>query len=259
KTTTTSMTNNVGTLRSGGFGQKSGTTNFIKQQQVSCDKRSTSKILSQTNLDLRCDSELQKLERSLENLAKLPNHKIDSSGSSPLLQFQSLQSHHQQQQQQYILHPSINNIGFAREAPKKSPNLLHDIQNASLKVPLVNPPRAQYLKKLDRNPVLESMFANVEPIAAAPNQNQLLLTPSWLNGNNANNNKGKGRKTDEFSLPSVPGVSAISPNKVIRKKIHPSPEAQYNAVTPRIQSTTSQKSSSSKPINSSNFNTFQYK
>ncbi|KAI4457249.1 cell division protein kinase [Holotrichia oblita] len=249
-------------------GQKSGTGSFIKppQQQhssyKSLSKQSTPKISGR-------ETELHKLEKSLESLAKLAaNQKSDSlrpasaqkdkkvgspivpHGSSPP-PFQSLQPnvsdyskspglaqqqqhHHQQQQQQQVLHPSINNISFTKsggvETSKKSPNLLQNIHNTCIKntfnqVPLVNPPRGHYLKKLDRNLVLDSMFMNVEPVVI--NQNQLLMAPTWLNGNNTGGGsshqylprkKESKSKVDEFTLPNLPGGITVTVHTKTKKE-----------------------------------------
>lgn len=244
-------------------GQKSGTSSFFikpphhhHSSYKSLSKQSTPKI-SGGQLSGR-ETELHKLEKSLENLAKLANQKSDSlrpvsaqkdnkkmgspivSGSPPP-PFQSLQANipdyskspgiTQQQQQQQVLHPTINNISFTKavgvDTSKKSPNLLQNIHSTCIKntfnqVPLVNPPRGHYLKKLDRNLVLDSMFMNVEPVVVNQ-QNQLLMAPSWLNGNNNNMAGGSSHhhylpkrkeskpKADEFTLPNLPGGKFLFP------------------------------------------------
>lgn len=170
------------------------------------------------------ENELEKLERSLESLTKLANpacrssnratsaaQKKDNDGSpadpsaESLPQFQSLQTH--VSDYSTSTPSSCTRISQQVLHPLTSSTLSQNIRNASVKntfnrVPLVNPPCGQYLKKLDRNVVLDAVFMNVEPVG----QNHL-LAPSWLQHGQKKNEK----KTDEFSLPNVPGGRIIRP------------------------------------------------
>lgn len=204
------------------------------KEKVSKEILSTPK-LTHSNFDTSNitakQSEIQMLQKTLESLSKLSQksennrpisaQKEEKIGSPLTLnppsppQFQSLQPalsdfnkspSISSQHSQNILHPSINNICFGKEPPKKSPNILQSIQNASLKttfnqVPLINPPRGQqYLKRLERNVFLDTMLMNVEPLA----QSNINSGPAWLNNIGSNRKKDK-IKNDEFSLPNVPG------------------------------------------------------
>lgn len=134
------------------------------------EKKSIIKYPQATSESNIRNTEIQMLEKSLESLSKFSQKAEDSprplsmgkeeKTGSPLTlqpltppQFQSLQpinNHHT------VLHPSINNISFGKDPPKKSPNILQTIHNTSFKttfnqVPLLNPPRCQFLKKIERS------------------------------------------------------------------------------------------------------------
>ncbi|XP_063915666.1 cyclin-dependent kinase-like 4, partial [Zophobas morio] len=121
-------------------------------------------------------AEMQMLEKSLESLAKFSQKterpvsavKQEGVGESPLLppsppQFQSLQPGLGDfNKSPNVLHPSINNISFNRDPPKRSPNLLQSLTVKSNlnQVPLLSNPRTQFLKKFEKN--ADSMGGNLE-------------------------------------------------------------------------------------------------
>lgn len=209
--------------------------NSIRSNQKLTQKNpsKTSVKEKRSSLPRASETEIHMLEKSLESLSRF-NQKgegeprplsVGKEKTSPLTlqpttppQFQSLQpivntSH-------AVLHPSINNISFGKEPPRKSPNILQSIHSTSLKttfnqVPLLNPPRSQFLKKLE--------------IASSGNA-------PWVNG--GSRKKENRVKNDDFSLPNVPGgkitvcllvmdgykcfcvVPASSPDKNRRKGEH---------------------------------------
>lgn len=198
--------------------------NFMKSSSIIKEK--TKRIPSSPKLNQSDSSkqfEVQKLDKSLQNIRSLnrlpqksenirPSSSIKTNKSdSPLShtpsspQFQSLQpsfgefNQNKSPQSQSILHPSINNITFAKDPPKKSPNILQSLSVASVKstfnqVPLLNPPRntQQFLKKLERNIVLDTM--------------QTTNCPSWFTSVGNTNVKRRDKpKIDDFTLPNLPG------------------------------------------------------
>ncbi|RZC32392.1 cyclin-dependent kinase-like 4 [Asbolus verrucosus] len=175
----------------------------------------------------RNTSEMQMLEKSLESLVKFTQknearpasaQKQDSSVESPLLppsppQFQSLQqSFSDYNKSPNVLHPSINNISFNRDPPKKSPNLLQSLTVKSNlnQVPLLTNPRTQFLKKFERN-VAVDMLNTVEGGSG------------WLSTFSTNvqpKKKEQKLRNDVFTLPNLPGGKEAvgSPNKNKSKK-----------------------------------------
>ncbi|CAH1376313.1 unnamed protein product [Tenebrio molitor] len=204
-------------------------------------------------------AEMQMLEKSLESLVKFTAknestrpvsvQKQDGNGDSPLLppsppQFQSLQQNFTDlNKSPNVLHPSINNISFNRDPPKKSPNLLQTLSVKSNlnQVPLLTNPRTQFLKKFERN------------VAADGNGESGSGWLSSFSSTGVQKKKEQKARNDVFTLPNLPGATS-SPNKSNSKKKNPSEAELLQAnitVTPRIQSSTSQKLSPSK--NSSSF------
>lgn len=204
--------------------------NFMKSSSIvkeKSKKTASSPKLNQSDSTKQFD--LQKLEKSLQSFRSLnrltqksenirpssfiKNNKSDTplshTPSSP--QFQSLQPtfnefiQNKSPQSQSILHPSINNITFTKDPPKKSPNILQSISMASVKttfnqVPLLNPPRntQQFLRKLERNIVLDT--THMEPINHTSN------CPSWFTSVGSTNVKRRDKpKIDDFTLPNLPG------------------------------------------------------
>lgn len=193
------------------------------------DNKTRNNMKTGQSAELNKQIEMQKLEKSLQNLARLTQKtdviirpsSVQKNKSSPLTnrlsspqQFQSLQhgladflnQKSPQQPHNSILHPSINNITF-KEPLKKSPNSL--LQSLSIKstfnqVPLINAPKQtqQFLKKLDRN-VLINDNLYMEPLNNINNNsNNLNNGPTWLNGNVKRKDK---LKSDDFTLPNLPG------------------------------------------------------
>lgn len=198
--------------------QKSG--QFMKQNSsLLRDKSKNSVTKLGQSAELVKQIDIQKLEKSLESLTRLTQksenvrpssvQKNKSSSPSSPPQFQSLQPglgdflHQKSPQSQSVLHPSINNITF-KDPPKKSPNILQSLNATSLKstfnqVPLISAPRPtqQFLKKLDKNMMIDSM--HMEPLNGG---NALSNGPSWLN---ANFKRREKLKSDDFTLPNLPG------------------------------------------------------
>lgn len=189
----------------------------IVQQKSSQNITTTKPGNAQNNSSkekVNVSSEMQMLEKSLESLSKLNNKNyilrpktaqkqdiIENLALPPSpLQFQSLQ---QQTYGDYnkspnVLHPSINNISFNRDPPKRSPNLLQslNIKSNLSQAPLLSNPRTQFLKKFDRD-------------INGDNANNLENT-SWL----AHSKKNPKTKNDVFTLPNLPGgnISKIDKN-----------------------------------------------
>ncbi|KAK4874245.1 hypothetical protein RN001_013605 [Aquatica leii] len=190
------------------------------------------------------------LEKNLESLSKMfqktertmsSTRPVDSpTRQSPVVspKFQSLQpltfepkspmlSHHSQN----VLHPSISNIGFCKDLPKKSP--LQAVQNTSIKsmfhqIPLVNPPKGQqFLRKVDKHIYFENIVSNVD---CNPNT----AGSVWHQSTKSNDRKYKVKKEDEFTLPNLP--CALTPNN-LKKKGQMSPDSLIaQAITPRYNS-----------------------
>ena len=217
------------------FSQKS-THNFIKQGGNVVRKANNYHFennISQTATEQSLgELELQILEKTMEGLSKHSQNRMDNlitlptakenrydSGSTLNLdsspKFQSLQltggdymsppsiSNHTSEDK---LRPSVNNIIFS----KKSPKVLQNVRESSLmnvlnQVPLVHPPRGQqYVKKLDRNVVFDSMLTTVEP---AVNSQSVGGVPNWLTnaGIGGIEKKKESKKQGEFTLPNLPG------------------------------------------------------
>ncbi|XP_028144209.1 cyclin-dependent kinase-like 2 isoform X1 [Diabrotica virgifera virgifera] len=167
-------------------------------------------------------SEIQMLEKSLESLAKFSSRQEqqkDELSDSP--QFQNLDygDFNRSPQSHLILHPTINNISFNKDPPKKSPNVLQSINNLTTKptqVPLLTNPRTQFLKKLERNAVVDNIFATGD------HSNPYDNTPIWYNSFTSSLLKKKEVKTkpDDFVLPNLPGAT----NSLLRSKKRTSPE-----------------------------------
>lgn len=183
--------------------QKVGGTQKASQESLKQQKPSGTGKFLQSN-DTIGQSEIQMLEKSLESLSKFSNRshhsakKEEKTGSPVALQppsppqYQSLQPVDFNKSPHALLHPSINNITFGKEPPKKSPNVLQSINNISLKstfnqVPLFTAPKMQLPKKVEK-------FSTKE-----------MLSSSWLYGTDAYRKKENRRQPDEFTLPNVPG------------------------------------------------------
>jgi cyclin-dependent kinase-like len=159
-------------------------------------------------------AEMQMLEKSLESLVKFTAknestrpvsvQKQDGNGDSPLLppsppQFQSLQQNFTDlNKSPNVLHPSINNISFNRDPPKKSPNLLQTLSVKSNlnQVPLLTNPRTQFLKKFERN------------VAADGNGESGTSGSGWLSSfssTGVQKKKEQKARNDVFTLPNLPG------------------------------------------------------
>lgn len=154
--------------------------------------------------------EMQMLEKSLESLAKFTSQqKTDENfdekptDTSTLINltpppFSTFGfSFGDNNKSQHLLHPSINNISFTREPLKKSPQVLQNLTVKNVTPSVVG--RNQFLKKLDRNVVVENLF-NTE------NSNNSNGPPIWFNSFGAVKKKMDLKaKNDEFSLPNLPG------------------------------------------------------
>lgn len=202
---------------------KSSQQNVLKQGSL---VKSSKQSLSTPKLSQPFDqTEIQKLEKSLESLSRfgqksdtgrpLTSEKEMKTGSpinppSPP-QFQSLQPsiielHKSTQTSQNVLHPSINNISFGKEPPKKSPNILQSLNCSTLKntfnqVPLLNPHRQTFLKKFERNTVYDGTYSG-----ESLNNSQNFSNASWLQSVGSLQLKKKDVKPrGEFTLPNCPG------------------------------------------------------
>ncbi|XP_049826543.1 cyclin-dependent kinase-like 1 isoform X2 [Aethina tumida] len=184
-------------------------------------------------------AEMQMLEKSLESLAKFSQTKEETRSlsaqkeltPSPLLrssppEFQSLHFSvnecHKSQSTHSILHPSISNISFSKDPPKKSPSILQN--RLTTQVPLLS--KSQFLKKMERPAVIENMFDDA---------------PLWLNSFTLKKKKEVKPKSDDFVLPNLPGASG-SPGKPRKKSLQGVEDGQPTEVTPRIITPTIQKS-----------------
>lgn len=162
-------------------------------------------------------TEVQMLEKSLESLVKLRNRSADKRpdsneadnllGSESPPPFQSLHfgfGDYNKSPSQNVLHPSINNISFNRDPPKRSPNVIHNINSVLAKtsqVPLLTNPRTSFLKKFEKT--TENIFATGDQGQTFSNGN----APLWLNSFTTNVYKKKEPKlkSEEFTLPNLPG------------------------------------------------------
>ncbi|CAG9812581.1 unnamed protein product [Phaedon cochleariae] len=181
--------------------------------------------------------DVQMLEKSLESLAK-DNRQGDGQkedhGDSPFVGNHEYGDTNRSPNIHSVLHPSINNISFTRDSLKKSPNILHSINNTGAKpnqVPLLSNPRSQFLKKLERNVVVENIFATGDPGHVFDSG-----APSWLNSFTTSLYRKKEMKTrsDDFSLPNLPGATT----GLCRRKKRSSPEKHMdhsNEITPNYR------------------------
>ncbi|XP_072395954.1 cyclin-dependent kinase-like 4 isoform X5 [Diabrotica undecimpunctata] len=87
---------------------------------------------------------------------------------------------------------------------------------SSRQVPLLTNPRTQFLKKLERNAVVDNIFATGD------HSNPFDNTPIWYNSFTSSLLKKKEVKTkpDDFVLPNLPGAT----NSLLRSKKRTSPE-----------------------------------
>ncbi|KAG5879382.1 hypothetical protein JTB14_032087 [Gonioctena quinquepunctata] len=178
-------------------------------------------------------SEIQMLEKSLESLAKFNNNASAN---------QKEDLHLPDSPPTHTFHFEMGD--YNRDPLKKSPNILHNINKPNIKpnqVPLLTNPRSQFLKKLERNVVVENILATGDQPHVWDN------APIWFNSFTTNfyRRKETKTKTDDFSLPNLPGAT----NGLNRTKKRGSPEKHLprsTEVTPRINSSSSQKSSSPK-------------
>ncbi|CAH1972671.1 unnamed protein product [Acanthoscelides obtectus] len=215
-------------------------------------------------------AEIQMLEKSLQSLVRLSNPKLDQKARPSTAErnatthimltespppFQSLHfgignfSNNKSSTGggQNVLHPAISNISFGREGQKRSPINLAGLNGKLSQAPLFVNTRSNFLKKLDRNLVVENIYATGDH-----HHGQLWGgAPVWLSGlaTPANPKKREQRdpksKSEEFTLPNLPGVTT-TPVKP-KKKSLPEIELPHSTeISPRAQSSTSQSSSPSK-------------
>ncbi|XP_056643382.1 cyclin-dependent kinase-like 2 isoform X1 [Diorhabda sublineata] len=181
--------------------------------------------------NINTNSQIQMLEKSLESLAKFSSRQDqqkEDMAESPQFQHLDFADYNRSPQGHSVLHPTINNISFNKDPPKKSPNVLQNINNLyskPMQVPLLSNPRTQFMKKLERNAVVENIFSS----AGDSNDN----TPTWFNSFNNNNlfKKREIKKQDDFVLPNLPGAT----NSLSRTKKRTSPEKSIplsNDITP---------------------------
>ncbi|XP_048519827.1 cyclin-dependent kinase-like 2 isoform X2 [Dendroctonus ponderosae] len=197
-------------------------------------------LQSKQQFKLPVSTDMQMLEKSLDNLGKMNKFENDNrplsdrKESTPLLPESptfntfhfGIGDHSKSPNYHSVLHPSINNICFGRDPNKKSPNASQNLNNGSLKNnPVSHPPnsRTHFLKKLDRYVVMENIFAQGDHSNVGANS----TTPHWLNSFNTTNGSNSRKrdfaskiKNDDFSLPNLPGA-AISPGKTKKKNSIP--------------------------------------
>lgn len=187
----------------------------ISQEFASTQKLNQNFVLPPTTQKRRSDIEnlqkpsgsVTKLNQKSDILRPASVQKEETDPSSPP-RFQSLQSNlsdfkspsRASLNSQNILHPSISNICFCKE-PIKQKSILQTIQNTSIRntfhqLPLANPPRGQYIRKIDKGLYCEPPIIIPDSI----NQN------SNVDMNFLNKMKKKEKpKYDEFTLPTCPG------------------------------------------------------
>ncbi|KAJ8928737.1 hypothetical protein NQ314_018662 [Rhamnusium bicolor] len=204
--------------------QKSGHNPLLKQSSLQISKEKTSKNVNTPKL-LQNDNttEMQMLQKSLQSLVKF-NPKSDQNrpvsaqketAISPLMPespppFQSLHFgfgdyNRSPNYHAVVLHPNISNISFSKDPPKRSPNISQNVNSNNTKtsqVPLLSNPKTQFLKKVERNVVVENIFANGDQGNQIWND-----APVWLNSFTTSLYKKKDGKPriDDFSLPNLPG------------------------------------------------------
>lgn len=185
---------------------------------------SREKPIKNMNLDTNNGIEMQMLEKSLESLAKFHSKEsrpasankhsaremLLSSGSPP--PFHSLHfgfgDTNKSPNTHAVLHPSINNISFNKNPPKRSPNVLQSMHTGHVKltqVPLLGTSKSKFIKKVERNAPAENLFGTGDHCGWSN-------TPIWLSSLNANGQKKKEKKNkpDDFSLPNLPGGKSCS-------------------------------------------------
>lgn len=219
---------------------------FLKQPSLS---KSSKQSLSTPKLSLQTEqSEIQKLEKSLESLSKFsqksdtyqpPTQEKEMKIVSPSI-FETVGEEYSPsvisfqpssltdlskstQTSQQILHPTINNISFNVPA-KKSPNF-NAFTNASVRstfkqVPLYNAPRQNILKNYDRSAFQDNSSINCDALGGPPNS---LNSSSWLSLK-----KKEYKPRSDFSFPHCPGATS-SPSKTKKKM---SPESFSTTITP---------------------------
>lgn len=206
--------------------QRGNQSQFIRQS-------SREKPLRNFNLDSNNAIEMQMLEKSLESLAKFPNKNEDDRSDSPQKQpqidnllpsgspppFHSLHfgfgDFNKSPNIHPVLHPSINNISFNKDPPKRSPNLLQSIHTGNIKltqVPLLANPRSKFVKKTERNIPVENLFGTGDQGGQVCWSN----TPLWFNTFNAQKKKERKYKPDDFSLPNLPGGKKLKITIIIK-------------------------------------------
>nr|CAH7766814.1 unnamed protein product [Callosobruchus chinensis] len=189
-------------------------------------------------------AEMQMLEKSLQSLARLnnnpkPEQKIRPSSAqrnattqimltdSPphfhSLHFGIGDYNHNKSPTgggQNVLHPAISNISFSREPQKRSPiNIGGSIGKQLSQTPLLSNPRSNFLQKMDRNLVVENIYATGDHHGQSWG-----VTPVWLSGiaTPATLKKREQRepksKSEEFTLPNLPGVTT-TPEKPKKKSL----------------------------------------
>nr|CAI5828111.1 unnamed protein product [Callosobruchus analis] len=189
-------------------------------------------------------AEMQMLEKSLQSLARLQDNKAlpdqkarpssaqrnnitqimltDSPPHFHSLHFGIGDYNHNKSPTgggQNVLHPAINNISFTREPQKRSPVSI-GISNGKLsQTPLLSNPRSNFLQKMDRNLVVENIYATGDHHGQTWG-----VTPVWLSGiaTPTTLKKREQRETkpkmDEFTLPNLPGVTT-TPEKPKKKSL----------------------------------------
>ncbi|KAJ8972427.1 hypothetical protein NQ317_012445 [Molorchus minor] len=175
--------------------------------------------------------EMQMLEKSLESLSKFntncrPDYnqsdsEIREENNSSLLpepppHFQPVHYGHgdynRSPNNHTVLHPSVNNISFTKDLPKKSPKLSQNLNNSNAKVyqvPLLSNPRIQFLKRIEHN---------VENILAKGDEGDQVwhnTPPMWLRSTNLFKRREAKHRSEELCLPNLPG--ATSPEKPEKK------------------------------------------
>lgn len=159
-----------------------------------------------------------RLEKALDLLSKLnkkntycrpkstkQDHHPHLPNSPP--EFQSLQSQSFREVSKSppsVLHPSVTNLSF-KDPQKKSP-LVQSINNLSLKsvfgqVPVTNPPKTNYLKKLD------SRYVVIETTPIPQDTSRHNSPPDWMSSVGVEKKKRDPwkSKSEGFTLPTVPG------------------------------------------------------
>ncbi|KAL1493995.1 hypothetical protein ABEB36_009671 [Hypothenemus hampei] len=189
------------------------------------------------NIIQTSNKDIQALEKSLENVVRMEHYDENRPMSdhnkdfTPILpETPTFHTFHfgigDHQKTQNVLHPKISNISFNRELPRKSP--LNN--NQGYKVPNIMNSRSHFLKKLERNLVMENIFGQGDHSNINSNS-----TPHWLNSFALNKRKRElpnKNKNDDFSLPNLPGV-ATPPDKTKKKNSIPELELpDSNEVSP---------------------------